>query len=272
MATYTTNYNLIKPDATDPLGDFRSDYNSNLDTIDANLGGGGGSGGHTIIDPNGSDMTQRTGLQFTGACSVSDDSVNDKTVVNITGGGSSSLAGLSDVNLTTPTDGQVLTYDNANSEWVNANPSGGGDSVSWNQIQASGTQIAEIEINGVTTNVYAPSGGGGGGSVNYSLTEQVVGTWIDSKPVYQKTLVGSNALSAHMVFAHGISNLGVLIKADTVLRADDNSYQIPVSTDQNNIEVEIGQTNIEIYINNDFLNFLGNGGYVMTLQYTKTTD
>ena len=42
------------------------------------------------------------------------------------GGGSSSLAGLTDVNLTTPTDGQVLTYDNNNSKWVNANPSGGG--------------------------------------------------------------------------------------------------------------------------------------------------
>lgn len=42
------------------------------------------------------------------------------------GGGSSSLAGLTDVDLTTPTDGQVLTYDGNNSKWVNANASGGG--------------------------------------------------------------------------------------------------------------------------------------------------
>jgi hypothetical protein len=37
----------------------------------------------------------------------------------------------------------------------------GGSSVVWNQITASGTKIAEITINGVTTEVFAPSGGGG---------------------------------------------------------------------------------------------------------------
>lgn len=42
------------------------------------------------------------------------------------GGGSSSLAGLSDVNLSSPTDGQILEYDAANQEWINANNSGGG--------------------------------------------------------------------------------------------------------------------------------------------------
>ena len=35
------------------------------------------------------------------------------------GGGSSTLAGLSDVNLSTPTDAQPLTYDNASGKWVN---------------------------------------------------------------------------------------------------------------------------------------------------------
>jgi len=80
MATYTTNYNLKKPDSSDPFGDFRSDYNDNLYIIDANLGGGGGS---------------------------------------------STLAGLSDVSITTPSNGQVLTYDSNDSSWKNANPSGG---------------------------------------------------------------------------------------------------------------------------------------------------
>lgn len=40
---------------------------------------------------------------------------------------------------------------------------GGGDSVTWTQIQQSGTKIAEISINGVSTDVFAPDGGGGGG-------------------------------------------------------------------------------------------------------------
>ena len=81
MATYTPNYNLEKPESTDDFKDFRQSYNGNMDIIDANLGGGGGS---------------------------------------------SSLAGLTDVNLTTPTDGQVLTYDGNSSKWVNANGGGGG--------------------------------------------------------------------------------------------------------------------------------------------------
>ena len=37
---------------------------------------------------------------------------------------------------------------------------GGGSSVSWSQLIATGTKIAEITINGVTTDVYAPTSGG----------------------------------------------------------------------------------------------------------------
>lgn len=43
------------------------------------------------------------------------------------GGGSSTLAGLSDTDINTPADGQVLAYDANTSKWVNANASGGGD-------------------------------------------------------------------------------------------------------------------------------------------------
>ena len=83
MATYTTNYNLEKPDSTDDFKDFRSSYNSNMDIIDQNLGGGGGSGGHTILDPSGTSMPQEDDLQFTGKVSVTDDNVNQKTVVDV---------------------------------------------------------------------------------------------------------------------------------------------------------------------------------------------
>ena len=55
MATYTTNYNLCKPDSTDAFKDFRSEFNNNMDIIDNNLSGGGG-GGHTIIDENGTTL------------------------------------------------------------------------------------------------------------------------------------------------------------------------------------------------------------------------
>ena len=83
MSTLTPNYNLKKPDSTDPFGDFRQDYNDNMDIIDQNLGGGGGSGGHTILDGDGNALPQENDLQFTGECSVTDDNVNGRTVVNV---------------------------------------------------------------------------------------------------------------------------------------------------------------------------------------------
>lgn len=46
-----------------------------------------------------------------------------------------------------------------------------GDTIEWNQIQRSGTKIAEVVINGSTTNVYAPNGGGGGASALEDLSD-----------------------------------------------------------------------------------------------------
>ena len=54
------------------------------------------------------------------------------------------------------TNGQVLMTDGSGSTSWGAG-GGGGDSVSWTQTQLSGDKIAEIDINGTTTNVYAPS-------------------------------------------------------------------------------------------------------------------
>lgn len=71
------------------------------------------------------------------------------------------LDDLGDVDITSPSNGQVLKYNGTSQKWENGTGGGSGDSVSWSQIQQSGTKIAEIEINGVTTDVYAPTGGGG---------------------------------------------------------------------------------------------------------------
>lgn len=54
-------------------------------TVEANWeeeGGGGSGGGHTIEDPEGTELTQRDTLQFGGDLEVSDDDENEKTVVS----------------------------------------------------------------------------------------------------------------------------------------------------------------------------------------------
>lgn len=55
-------------------------------TDEMGSGGGGGTGGHTIIDENGTSMTARSGLQFFGAVEVTDDSANNRTLVEVLGG------------------------------------------------------------------------------------------------------------------------------------------------------------------------------------------
>ena len=46
---------------------------------------------------------------------------------------------------------------NDNMDILDQGGGGGGDSVSWNQIQLSGDKIAEIDINGTTTDVNSPT-------------------------------------------------------------------------------------------------------------------
>ena len=80
MSSHTPNLNLYKPDATDDFGDFREEFNNNMDKIDQ---GGGGGSGHTIEDGSGTAMTARANLQFVNCTSVTDDSVNDRTIVQV---------------------------------------------------------------------------------------------------------------------------------------------------------------------------------------------
>ena len=55
MASYTPNLNLYKPDSTDDFGDFRAEFNNNMDILDQ--GGGGGDvmdvevNGTSVVDP-----------------------------------------------------------------------------------------------------------------------------------------------------------------------------------------------------------------------------
>lgn len=94
------------------------------------------------------------------------------------------------------TNGQVLSTDGSgNTAWVNAG--GGGDSVSWTQDVTTGTKIAEIDINGTTTDVYAPSGGSGGHTIEDSsgtaMTQrtglQFVGATVTDDSANDRTVV-----------------------------------------------------------------------------------
>lgn len=66
--------------------------------------------------------------------------VYDKIEAVAGGSGSTTLAGLTDVDTTGVADGDVLTYDSGSSEWIPAAPSGGGGGGAGPSIRGSGIQ------------------------------------------------------------------------------------------------------------------------------------
>lgn len=103
---------------------------------------------------------------------------------------------------------------------------GGGSDVEWTQIVQSGTKIAEIEIDGSTTNVYAPSGGGGGytevsgtltaGQTSITLSDASI-TANSTIDVYTDADVEYNSISVlagsvTITFDAQASNMGVKVR------------------------------------------------------------
>lgn len=158
------------------------------------------------------------------------------------GGGSSTLAGLDDVSLTTPTQGQALVYDG--NDWVNGK--GGSDLIINAQI--------------------------------YSTEERQIGVYTDGRPLYQKTIdIGQLTNSSTKTVAHNIANLDLtgIAKADGVIYNQGGyAMSLPRVHDSgitNQIFYEITTTNIVIYNRGlSTANTFTQG--TVTIQYTKTTD
>lgn len=110
------------------------------------------------------------------------------------GGGSSTLAGLTDVDLTTPADGEALIYDSANSKWINGQGGGKQQEVTQAQYDAlvqAGTVDPTVEYFIKDTNgdgqTFQP--------VIYSEEEREIGVWTDGKPLYERTFVLASELT-----------------------------------------------------------------------------
>lgn len=130
------------------------------------------------------DQIQQTGTKI---ATITIDGV-DTDVYAPTSGGASSFSGLSDVDVSNPSTGQVPIYNATSSKWENGSLSVG-DTVSYTDLQQSGTKIGTITINGTGYDVYAPTSGGGttvvanpSGSATEELEKLQVGNTIYSIP------------------------------------------------------------------------------------------
>lgn len=106
----------------------------------------------------------------------------------------------------------------------------------------------------------------------YSTTEQVVGTWLDNKPIYRKVLsIGNLPNNASKAVEHNISNLGYVISVSGTV-TNGSAYRTINSSSTNNLVgiIEVFTDTTYIYIR-DNANLSDFSGYII-IEYTKTTD
>ncbi len=112
---------------------------------------------------------------------------------------------------------------------------------------------------------------------DYSTTEHIVGSWIDGKPIYQKTVhFGTLPNNTIKSVAHSISNFNMLIGHEVIAKLASVNMNIEVpfvgwvsaTAEQNRIGVKINGTDIIIQTNYDYSTF----DCYVTIKYTKTTD
>lgn len=125
-----------------------------------------------------------------------------------------------------------------------------------------------------------------GSETDYSTSEKIIGTWINGKPIYQKT-VNTGALPNKTIktVAHNISNISLVINLyGTMYKNTSGSYTgstafmspmpfVDGSTNTPNATIAItaNKTNIIIRGETQDWSSIWVNSYV-TIQYTKTTD
>ena len=119
---------------------------------------------------------------------------------------------------------------------------------------------------------------------HYSTDEQVVGYWIDSKPVYQKTFRVPKGSSQSFRYAHNIANLGEVVNSYGFMHVPDNApdhqgIRYPLVFVVGGSGTAVSQwysgfsiTNTDIFceIGSEFYRLISE--LYVTIQYTKSSD
>ena len=170
------------------------------------------------------------------------------------GSTNNSLSELNDVNISSPSNNQVLKYDSTNDVWKNANEEDVAYDSNTSGLSATNVQGAIDEV----ANRFV-----------YSTSEKVIGKWIDGKPLYQKTVdCGALPNNTTKNVAHNISNISKIVNIFGI-GIGDNCLPLPYNiTVTGGLQLYANNTNIVLATNIDLST---TNGYV-TLQYTKSTD
>ena len=106
----------------------------------------------------------------------------------------------------------------------------------------------------------------------YSTDEHVVGTWIDGKVLYEKTiLINSMPNATTTNYAHNIANIDSIVEArGLMVFSSGNALIIPTgypTNDENSVYVSVQKTQLAIATGVDRSNCSG----IITMRYTKTS-
>ena len=114
--------------------------------------------------------------------------------------------------------------------------------------------------------------------LNYSTDEQIIGTWIDGKPIYRKTYIfsyGRNVKETPYYLDRNVS-VDCLINAyGSQLYIGTNQptwYSFPYMFGDSVTRPEVGSFGIRLALTGIFLNSTVNSLAKYTFEYTKTTD
>ena len=199
----------------------------------------------------------------------------DGTVYGITGGGgSSTFAGLSDVDFDNLQNGQVPVYNSTSQKWENGSGGGGGNTNMWTGTQAQYTAQASSIADGTLVNITDDETHVQAYDI-YSTSEQVCGQWIDGSTLYRKTInFGALPNNSTKDVAHGISNLGYVVGYKGTAYNPSNYYfltlpYINASTTTGAIEVYFDLTNVSVVTKVDRT---GYSVCYITIEYTKASS
>lgn len=107
----------------------------------------------------------------------------------------------------------------------------------------------------------------------YSTTEQVVGTWIDGKPIYRKTVdCGALPNNSNTTTSHLITNIERVVKIECIAErtSDKVALVLPfVNTSQVVAFVSTTTSDVVIVTNSNLSSY---DKTYTTMYYTKTTD
>lgn len=109
----------------------------------------------------------------------------------------------------------------------------------------------------------------------YSTTEQIIGTWIDGKPIYRKTInFGALPNNTTKSINHNINNLDYVTDIKGIAYNSTSGLYVPlphVNVFDVNYGLEIYMDNTKVYLLTASDMSAYNNTYI-TIEYTKTTD